>query len=414
MMNNKYVRILLSFAIAFGLWLYVITVEVPEDEVTFTGIPITFSNENTMMEERNLMVVSESVPTINLTLKGSRTELNKLSSSNISAIVELSQVLEPGNHWLTYKIGYPPEVTGNAFEVISYTPSSIMLEVEKRLTRNIPVVVLSEGAVPDGYFADTESVVLDIPTVEIKGPASVVEQITQALITVDLTDRTESVVENYQYTLCNAENEAVDAKMVTTNAGEIAVKLKIQTMKEVPLVLDVKEGGGATEATSSINIEPKSIFVTGSDAVLADLNEILIGSIDLSTELEDFEKVFTIPLDDNVNNLSEINEAKVTVQFPNLAKKTLEVTNIQTTNVPEGFEVELLTKVLSVQVRGPRDKVATLEAADIVAVIDLTNSQTGSTNYTAQIQLGEQYEQVGAVGTYSVSATLREKTEETN
>lgn len=412
MTNNKYVRILLSFAIAFGLWLYVISVEVPEDEFTFNDISVTFSNENTMMEERNLMVVSESVPTIDLTLKGSRTELNKLSSSNITAVVNLSQVLEAGKHRLNFNISYPPEVSGNSFEVVSYSPSSITLDIEKRMTKQVPVVVNSVGTVPEGYFADTEAVELDIPTVEIKGPSSVVEQITKALIEVDLTDRTETVVDSFRYTLCDDDNQPVDAQMVTTDAGEISVKLKIQTMKEVKLVVHVTDGGGATEKTSSITVDPGYIMVSGSDAVLADMDEIVLDTLDLSAILEDYEQVYKIPLDDNVVNRSGIEEAKVTIRFPDLAKKTLEITNFEMVNLPENYEAELLTKVLSITVRGPKAQVQAITPENITAVIDLANPQIGSTNFTVQIQLDADYADVGAVNTYSVSVTVREKTED--
>ena len=70
MINNKFARILLAAVIALGMWLYVITGEVPEDEVTYNGITVTFQNETYLLEEKNMMVVTEDIPTVSLKLTG--------------------------------------------------------------------------------------------------------------------------------------------------------------------------------------------------------------------------------------------------------------------------------------------------------------------------------------------------------
>ena len=42
--------LLLSVAIAFGLWLYVITVEQPESQKTYYDIPVVLQNESILAE----------------------------------------------------------------------------------------------------------------------------------------------------------------------------------------------------------------------------------------------------------------------------------------------------------------------------------------------------------------------------
>ena len=417
MNKEKAAKILLSLLVAFGLWLYVITVEVPEGTTTFSGIPVTFSNETVLMEERNLMVTSENVPTVTLELKGSRTNLNKLSNSNITIVVDLSQVYEEGQQKLTYKISYPSDISGNAFEVVNNTPSSITLDIEKRSTKMVPIVVNTLGDVQESYIADTANIELsvdDTPVseVEIKGPASVVDQITQAVIDLDLTDRVETVLESFQYTLRDAEGNAVDAKLVTTGIGEIDLKMKIQKLKEVPLVVTVVDGGGATKETSDISIEPATIKIAGSEAVLKEIEEINLGSIDLGKLMTDQDLPFTINLPENVSNVAGVTEAVVSVKFPYLRTASYTITNIVATNVPEGYEVEFETKALTVKVRGPKEQVDAMKEADITATVDFTNAQVGSTTFTATITINSTYPDVGAVESYSVSATVREKTDE--
>ena len=407
MKSNKFLRFLLSLILAFCLWLYVISVEVPEGEFTFTNIQVSFQNETVMTEERNLMITTDEIPTITLTLKGNRTELNKLNNSNISVVVDLSQVYEPGQQRLTYKPYFPPEVSNNAFEVVGSTPNTITLEVEKRVSKEVPVVVNYTGKLPEDYTADTASHELSSKVVNIKGPESVVNEITQARIDIDLTDQVETIVAACQYTLCNEAGEAVDAKQVVTDVGEIDLKLKIQRIKEVPLELTINDGGGATKSTSKIVIDPLTIKVSGSETVLNELDVINIGTINLADYTEDTELTFPITIPDNVTNMTGITEAKVSLKFPDLAIKTFTITNITPVNVPEGYTVEMVTQALTVTIRGPKARVEDMTEADISAMVDVASAQAGSATFKAEIVMGEDYAAVGAIGNYSVSATLR-------
>lgn len=412
MINNKFARLLLAAIIAFGMWLYVITVEVPEDEVTYTGISVTFQNENYLLEERNMMVVSDEIPTVNVTLRGNRTDLNKLSSSNITATVDLSQVNEPGTQRLTPKISFPPDISSSAFEVIGSTPNSITLDIEKRATKEVPVVVMYTGELPEDYMSDTSNIELSSRIVNIKGPSSVVDGITQAVIEVDLTDRVETIVETLEFKLCDENGEAVDARKIVTDIAEIEFKLKIQKTKEVTLELTVVEGGGATKNTSKIVIEPSVIKVSGSETVLNELPDVInIGTINLGEYAKDTsDLVYPITLPDNVTNLSNVTEAKVSVTFPDLGMKTLTIMDITAENVPTDLVAELDTKALSVTIRGPKAKIDAIKESNISAVVDLSNAQVGSTSYTATIVVESDFVGVGAMGTYSVTVTLRAAT----
>ena len=83
-MQNKFWRIALSVLIAFVLWAYVITSVSPESEETFYDIPVSYQND--VLEERGLMIVSET-PTVTLKLKGNRSDLNELNANSITILV---------------------------------------------------------------------------------------------------------------------------------------------------------------------------------------------------------------------------------------------------------------------------------------------------------------------------------------
>lgn len=404
-MKNKILAGLLSLAVAIGLWLYVVTFVTTGYEETFYNIPVVLQGE-TLLEERGLMITSNKKPTVNLKLAGERSNMMNLSSANITVTADLSRIYEPGEHGLTFTPSYPGNVPSNAISVQNRNPERILVTVEKRVTKTVDVTVAYEGALPADLIYDKENIVLDYTSVNISGPESVLAQITQARITVDLDGRNESIEEKFVYTLCDQAGKPVDAALVTTDVEQIGLKLKIKRFKEVKLVLNVVSGGGATEFTSAITIDPATIRVSGSEALLDGMDVLELGSINLGEIEEGFSKAYPIVLPEGVTNESGLTEAKVEISFPNLKTKTLSVTNIQAINVPEGREVDLITKLLEVQLRGPVDMIDKIDESAVTVTVDFTDAAAGSATMKAEINISSTFSGVGAVGTYSVSATL--------
>jgi len=375
---------------------------------------VVFEGETVLTEDRGMMITSASSEVlVDLHLSGNRTDLAKVNKGNITVKVDLSKVYDPGEHELTYSWVFPGDVPQGALTVESKYPETIKLTVEKRVKKPVEVQVNFTGSAAEEYMADTENRILDYPTVNVSGPSSVVDLIDHARIDVDLTGRVESISENFHYVLCDADGNPVDAEMITTDVAEIHMDMKIFRFKQVPLMLQLTYGGGAWEDTVEVNIDPANISISGSEALLEDLNVVQLGSIDLSAMEEDAQLSYPITLPEGITNLSERTEAVVTVKFLNLAIRELEVNQITTINVPEGMEAELLSQVLKVRLRGPAAVMDRLTPEDISVIVDFSGKETGSFTIKPTITVrGEAYAKVGAVGTYSVSATLREKPEE--
>lgn len=404
---KKFWMFMLSFVLACILWMYVITVVSPGSKDTFYNIPVVLQGE-TLLEDRGLIITSDKNQTVTLELEGNRSDLLKLDSSNITVIADLSRIYDAGTHRLTYSIAYPGSVASNAIEELSRTPGMITLTVEQLIRKEIPVNVAYTGAVPDFCIADKVNAELNYSTVLVEGPASVINQIAGAEIEVDIEGRTESFSESYRFTLCDDEGNPVDAQMVRTNVAEINLTLLIQHVKEIMLWVDVIDGGGATEETTTIIMGVPSIKVAGSAAALAAMEDVLIvGTIDLGTQLRDTTIRYPLSLPPGVTNLSDLTEIPVTVQFPALLTKTFEVMTIQVINVPEGMEAEVLTQKLTVRVRGLRELVEAMTAEDIIVTVDLADSEMGTFTVKPVVTLNKNFTQVGALGTYSVSVTVR-------
>ena len=405
-MKSKFLTILMSAAIAFGMWLFVITVEQPESEKTYYDIPVVLQNED-ILAERGLMIVSER-PTVTLHLSSTRTNLNQLNESNINVIANVNSIVTAGTHELPYSVSYPGNVPSGSVARQSSRPDMVTLKVENKITKQVPVVPVYSGSVAEGLVADKGNVVLDNAFIEVSGPESVLEQITKAMIFVDLEGKTQTIVEECTYTLCNEADEPVDSQWVTTNVGVGNLTLTIRQVKEVKLTVNVVAGGGATEATSNIKIEPATIRISGSEALLEGLDEVNLGTIHLGEIAEDKTMSMTITLPEGITNETGITEAVVDVKFPNLKTTTLSLARIEMINVPEGMEAELVTKILEVKFRGPASLIDSLVAESVTVVVDLEGAELGTDKYVAQMNVGNAVGGVGALGTYTVMVTLTE------
>ena len=400
---------LLSLAIAFGLWLYVVTVVSPNSDNTYHDVSVVIQGE-AALEERGLMIITQQIPSVDLRLEGNRSELQKLNNSNISVTVDVSKIMEPGDHMLTISpnnIRFPGDVSSSAISVASRNPDQIKLEVRQRTSKPVPVSVLYDGTVPDGFIADKENSLLDYKEIQVTGPADVVDSIATARIELDLTDKSGTVSEDLAITLCDKDGNPVDAALITTNTGTVNLTLRILRVKEVELVLHVVDGGGATSQTSIVEMDVKNIQISGSEALLQNLDQIELGTVNLGELLEDTTLVFPITLPEGVGNETGINEVIVQVRFPELALKTLDITNITAINIPEGQKAEIITKTLEITFRGPKTLIENLNAEHVTVTVDFTDAQIGTATMRATVTLAEEFAQVGAVGTYPVSATLK-------
>ena len=406
-MNKKnLIRLLVSILIAFSLWVYVVTVISPESEDTFFNIPVVLNNES-VLSDKGLMLTTEAEPTVNLRLRGNRTDLSNLKTSDITVVADLSKINEAGQQTLSYSV----TVNGYSFEVVNQTPNQITLDVAEWASKEVPVVVDYTGTLGLDYIAYKHEAVLNYENVTLTGPKEVVDQVTQAVIEVNLDDKTETISESYRYTLCDENGEPVDAASLKTNVAEVTLTLRIQRVKEVALLLDVTYGGGATKDTTTITMSEEIIKVTGSEKQLEDLNSITVGSIDLSQIEEDQTMTFPITLQVGMENLTGVSEVTVDIAFHDLATKVINVTKFLVSGKPGNLDYEIGAKTMPVTLRGPQELLDTITEENVSLLINLSEGEIGGDLYDAQVMIDTKFEKggIGAVGSYSVFVTLTEK-----
>ena len=412
-MKNKVISMVLSVVIAVALWTYVITTVSPESEEPFYDIPITYQND--ILEERGLMIVSDT-PTVDLHLKDNRSDLNELNATNITILVNLGGIQAPGTQMVGYDINFPGNIPDNAIEILSQSPNILQLKVENKIKKPVPIKLdYMDTTVPEGYIADKENPVMDVAVVEVVGPQSVVEKIDHALVQVDLNQKVESIIGQFEYVLCDAEGAPVDAELITTNVEIVNLSVKIQRMKEIALILNVTDGGGATKDDCVIDLSRETVWVSGSENRLRDLESVELGTVDLAQlQNESNTLEFDIVLPDGVTNMTGDAKVTATITFPELARKKISIgmNKFNHTGVPSGATVTWITQVLEVELRGPKDQINKITENDLTVTMDFTDEEMGNVSKVPKLNISGSLTAIGAVSVPAITATMQIPTTE--
>ena len=408
-MKSKILRFLLSLVIALGIWLFVVSVVSPESEAVIQGVQVILDGED-VLEDRNLIIVSNKNFAVDLKLFGNRVDLNKLNASNIIVSADLTQITEPGEHNIRYSVIYPTIIDEGNVDALEKHPQYITLTIAERGWKDVPVKVQYTGSVSTNYVADRQNPQFDHAVITVSGPVEVLEKVDHASISVDLNGKVETIVGNFRPVLCTADGTPLeDTSKLTTNVSEVRATIKIHKIKQVPLVVEVIPGGGLTENDVKLTPTLQSIVVSGSDSVLEKLDRIVVGQLYLAELMGTTDMVFDITMPAGVNNVTGVTELDVNVELlRELEIRTFTVTQIRVENVPGNRHVKLVTQVLTVQIRGTKEALDALKPEDIIAVVDCSDvtdivNMTTPLNVTIQIT-GDSG--AGAVGEYQVIAEV--------
>lgn len=398
-MKSKALTGLLSVAIAFGLWLYVITVERTQIEQTFYNVPVVLDGES-VLEDRGLMITSNTERTVTLKLSGNRSVLNKLKSSDITVLVDLTRIYEAGEKTLSYDISFPGDVQNSAIEVVSRQPDSIELTVAQWATKEIPVNIETLGTPAEGFKVDETNISASPKGVDISGPKELIDQIAMGKITVDMNGAKESYEQRQKLTLCDANGNPIDTDLSKVFVGDhmILVKVPVLMEKQISLRLPVIPGGGLTENDVTLSMSFDKITVTGSPAVVSKMADTIeLGTIDLSQVTEGFEnKEYTFTLPDGVKS-REGNTVEVSLKLPNRDFRLMSVpkTQFEAVGLNSQYELAYLAPTLLVTLQGKSATLSRIEPTDIRVIVDLTGAAK-SGFYPVQIVV-ENAQGVGAI-----------------
>lgn len=390
----------LSLLAAFLIWVYYTSNYGADIERTFYGVEVTYSGESALRDSLNLVISQEETTSVNLTLSGPRRELAKLTSADIKAVVNLSNVTREGYRTMSYTPSYPSSVNTASIQVTGQSPQTVGLYISKLATKVVEFQGTFEGSVREGYAVDSSHISFDPATITLIGPEEELEQIHHAHVYISRDEVTSSFTVTANYSLVNGEGELLEFTDVQTDAETVMATVPISMKKEVALDVTLVNGGGAIAENVIKNIEPKTITLIGDASTLEGINTISLDTIDLSDYSAFPKKEYTIVLPNGTESLSGVTTATVELTFTGLADNLYTVSNLDYINLEEGYSASIMTSSLVVKIRAPEDVLDSIGANNIRAVADLTGLTTTSRAPVTIYVDG--FEQAGAVGDFTL------------
>ncbi|MGI5984252.1 MAG: hypothetical protein GXY01_09835 [Clostridiales bacterium] len=369
--DSKILWAVISLLASTLLWVYVTTTVGELIPKTFDGVKVVFKGEDILRDKEGLLISNISANTVTVRIRATRREIAKLSSDNLTAVVDVSKFNTSANYNQLVTIDFPLGSDTNSIDVVSTFPQNISFSIEKASTKTVDLNGQFVGTVVEGFAA--QPMEFNPETVKITGPQSEIDKVAYAWVEVDRDNVDKTIQFNSTYVLKDSEGKELQLRNITLEPETVSVKVPINATKEVPLTVDWAGGGGATSENVKITCNPSTITIAGDAEILAGINKISLATIDLSSFELSLEETYPIVLDNGITNVTGIKEAKVTIKIIGLETGKFNVTNISTINVPAGREASVVTENVEVILRGNKDVLSKIKANNIRVVADLAD-----------------------------------------
>lgn len=406
-LKNKTFYVIISCIASILLWMYVANYENTTQVVSLTGLEVNYIGGEDILRDRNLVVTDKDMQDVSLTLMVKRSLVSSLNDQTVHVSVDLRDIRSTGVYERVYTISYDG-VDDSEVLVTRKIPEYVTVNIDQMKTTPVEVRGVFDGTVADGYMR--EPIVYSPEVIQISGPEALVSRVKSAQVVIDRENLNKTVSGSVGFKLLDEDGVEIESSEITSNVDMIEYTIPVVMVKDVVLTVNLLSGGGATEADAAVKIDPPAVTLSGDAETLNGINQIVLGTIDLSAFAQSCSESFVIPLPNGVSSLSGEKEAAVDVSIKGLATKKLITTNISFANVSEGYVAKAITQYKEVVIRGPKEIVDLIQGDNISIVGDLTDIGNAVGRYSVPTTVYiSGYSEAGVIGNdYVVVVSLEE------
>lgn len=409
--GRKAIYIVISILIALLVWFYANGGK--EVEISVEGVPIVFTNEDTALADKGLMLLSNEDETIDLKLLMPRSTYFKLDTSKIHAEVNLSSVTATGTQSITYSIIYPRgprgELLSNSITQREPTVRSTTIEIGELFRKEVEIRCKVVGNVAEGFIAGTVRMLPE--TLEVRGQQVDIMQVNYAQVTLNIENATSTVVELLSFDLYDFSDQVIHSNRIHPASESVQVTMPVMTVKEIPLSVEFVETAGSRLENVRWELTPvDTITLSGDASTMANIEEIKLDTLSLADLRAEETFTYDIPLPSGVNNLSGVTSVTLTILFDDISSLTVDAVRFGYENLTSDREVTIVTSTLPVTLRGTSAALEQVNEENLRVVADLTNVSDADGVYTVPANVYVDGLDIGAVGSYQVTVRLTTRT----
>lgn len=367
---------IISLLFAVVLWMVVNNMENPTISRSYGNIPVKLINTELITDAGKVYEVADGTDVVDkVTIWAPKSVFSSLDAGNIIATADVSELSSLD----TISIKFSTNVYNSEIENIKGSIDTVKLDIENKRTKTLALKTEIIGTIESGYIVG--EVTTDQNLVRISGPESIINEISKAVVEVDVTDFTSDIGTNLEVRLYDSEDNLIQNSRISQNIRSVGVNVSIYQTLSIPITCNVT---GTPAYGYRISGEPQSnpetITVAGKSNVLKTISAIEIpeGVIDVSGESKDYVAEIDIRdyLPENVYLAdSSMANVEVTVAIQQEVSKRLEIRGekVRVTNVPDGYRASIsdLGESFTIEAIGLSSDVSGLRANEIEGTVDV-------------------------------------------
>lgn len=253
---------ILSVLSSISLWFYVMAVINPESTISFEGLPVNISN-TLEIAENNLILSSESKPTVNIILEGKISDLRQLKKENVRVSMEIQNPSE-GKNEAVLSVSVPSNIKYKLKE------DTIITYLEKTIYDEYDISV----ELPKDKKASDYEISTSIESVKVSGPRSTIKKVDKVIAVIK--EESFELNKDIGVQLKAVDSKGLDVENAILESSIIQVNIKKIEEKQIK----IKPVFTEDIDINSIIINPSKISVSGESTILEGVTDILTHPID--------------------------------------------------------------------------------------------------------------------------------------
>lgn len=387
---------------AFLIWLYVMQVDSPEYTEDFQSLPVELINTQVLDGESGLSVYSGYGNTVDVTIIGKKSLINRISSGDIHVYADVSTIKTAGSHAIPVYVEAPAGLTvggvsQSAISVYCDVRASKVVDVEAQISSFTIASELEMGRL-----------IPEFDTIVVTGPKSTLDNVASAQVVLSLGNVQSSMTASGKLVLMDKYGFRVDDRYLKLSNSYVTVEIPVYAHKTLPLTVACKHGY-FNDSNVSIVIQPQYLRVKGDPAVIGKMNELIVTTLDEKMIKGNVVQVVSLNLPDGLEAVDNTESVSIGVSHINTYTSIFMVSDVDVVGNTDA-KYQILDKSVAVTVRGTLEQLSKLRSTDFSAVVDLSGysaNTTGVIEETAEIRIDSPYaDGVYEIGEYVVKVRL--------
>ena len=368
---------LLSVGLAFVLWVIVAQISNPVGTVTFSNVEVTLLNADLLESQGKVYQVLDQTNFAKVTVRAPESVISTLSASDITAVADLSEISEDGTVPITYSLDRAERIIADHDE--------LLVTVDDKKTKYINIQYQLIGSVGEGCVQG--QVKLDRNRLEVSGPASAVDRISYALVTIDIDGAVKTISADMELVLCDATGVRIDNEMIVKQTDYVTTTVTVLSTKTVPIYASVTgEPAIGYIYTGDIEVSPEVITIAGDTSVLNGIAAITITDpVDIGSARNDITATYDLskylPGGVEFEDKTFDGEVAVTAYVEKMLEKNLTISTdaLLIHDVPEGFEAEIVAAdEINVRLVGLETELNAVSSESLTGIVEIESYLTAN------------------------------------